>query len=146
LIGVDESTLPDPFLIPVRKGVVITPRAGIAAKLEIAIAPTGSVEGEIHGFEDTPRSGVQIELIDPAGQVAATTLSEFDGYFMFERVPYGTYRLQVSAGAARALGAARDLGKTAQLSKDKSEIQLGILRLRASQVAAAEDGSAGSSP
>jgi hypothetical protein len=146
LIGVDESTLPDPFLIPVRKGVVITPRAGIAAKLEIAIAPTGSVEGEIDGFEDTPRSGVQIELIDPAGQVAATTLSEFDGYFMFERVPYGTYRLQVSAGAARALGAARDLGKTAQLSKDKSEIQLGILRLRASQVAAAEDGSAGSSP
>jgi hypothetical protein len=59
---------------------------------------------------------------------------------MFERVPYGAYRLQVSAGAAQALGAARELGKTAALSKAKSEVQLGIVRLRASQVAAAESG------
>jgi hypothetical protein len=140
LIGVDESTLPDPFLIPVKKGIVITPRPGVAAKLEIGVAPTGEVEGEIHGFEDTPRAGVTLELVDASGQVAATTLSEFDGYFMFERVPYGAYRLQVSAGAAQALGAARELGKTAALSKARSEVQLGIVRLRASQVAAAESG------
>jgi hypothetical protein len=137
LIGVDESTLPDPFLIPVTKGVVITPRAGVAARLEIAVAPTGSVEGEIHGFEDTARAGVELELVDRSGQVAATTLSEFDGYFLFERVPYGTYRLRIAAGAANALGAARDMGKTAVLSKDEPEIRLGILRLRAGQIAAA---------
>ena len=147
VIGVDESTLPDPFLIPVSKGVEVTPRAGIAAKLVIAIAPTGEVEGEIHGFEDTPRSGIELELVDPAGKVAASVLSEFDGYFMFDRVPYGTYRLQLSAGAARALGAARDLGKMAVLSKDTSEARLGVLRLRASQVAAADGGPpTGSSP
>jgi hypothetical protein len=138
LIGVDESTLPDPFLIPVTKGVVITPRAGVAARLEIAVAPTGSVEGEIHGFEDTARAGVELELVDRTGQVAATTLSEFDGYFLFERVPYGTYRLRIAAGAANALGAARDMGKTAILSKDEPAIRLGILRLRAGQVAAAD--------
>jgi hypothetical protein len=143
LIGIDESTLPDPFLVPTKKGVVITPRAGVAAKLEIGVAPTGEVEGEIHGFEDTPRSGVKLELVDQAGQVAATTFTEFDGYFMFERVPYGTYRLQISDGAAQALGAARELGKTAVLTKDKSEVQLGVLRLRVSQVAAS---GAGSSP
>ncbi len=73
-----------------------------------------------------------------AGRVAATTLSEFDGYFMFERVPYGAYRLRIAAGAATALGAARDMGKAAVLSKDKPEFQLGILRLRPSQVAAAD--------
>jgi hypothetical protein len=147
LIGVDESTLPDPFLIPVTKGLVIRPRPGVAAKLQIAVAPTGEVDGEIHGFEDTPRGGIQLELIDGAGRVAATTLSEFDGYFMFERVPYGTYRLQLAAGAARVLGAARELGKTAVLSKDKSEVELGVLRLRASQVADAMTGPpSGSSP
>jgi hypothetical protein len=138
LIGVDESTLPDPFLIPTKKGVAITPRPGVAAKLELGVAPTGSVEGELHGFEDTPRAGVRLDLLDQAGHVAASTLSEFDGYFMFERVPYGTYRLEVSAGAARALGAARELGKTAVLTKDKPEVQLGVLRLRPSQVAAAD--------
>nr|WP_166177735.1 carboxypeptidase regulatory-like domain-containing protein [Altererythrobacter segetis] len=145
LIGIDESTLPDPFLVPTKKGVVITPRAGVAAKLEIGVAPTGEVEGEIHGLEDTPRSGIKLELIDQAGEVVATTLSEFDGYFMFERVPYGTYRVQISAGAAQALGAARELGKTAVLTKDKSEVQLGVLRLRASQIAAAGAGTPGGS-
>lgn len=147
LVGVDESTLPDPFLIPVTKGVVITPRPGIAAKLEIAVAPTGDVEGEIHGLEDTPRGGIELELVDPLGKVAATAFSEFDGFFSFERVPYGTYRLQISAGAARVLGAARELGKTAVLSKDKSEVELGVLRLHASQVAAVASGPpTGSSP
>ncbi|MBO0750023.1 MAG: hypothetical protein J2O44_06300, partial [Porphyrobacter sp.] len=145
LIGVDESTLPDPFLVPVKQGIVVTPRAGIAAKLEIAVAPTGEVEGELHGLEDTPRPGVELELVDRAGKVAASALTEFDGYFLFERVPYGTYRLQLSAGAARALGAARELGKTATLSNDKTDVELGVLRLRASQVAAAETPS-GSTP
>jgi hypothetical protein len=143
LVGVDESTLPDPFLIPMKKGVAITPRPGVAAKLELAVAPTGSVEGELHGFEDTPRAGVRLELLDDEGELAATALSEFDGYFMFERVPYGTYRLQVSAGAAQALGVTRELGKTAVLTKDKSEVQFGVLRLRASQVAAAGAGPPG---
>jgi hypothetical protein len=147
LIGIDESTLPDPFLIPVTRGVVITPRAGVAAKLEIAVAPTGEVEGEIHGFEDTARAGIQLELVDQAGRVAATALSEFDGYFMFERVPYGSYRLQVSAAAAQALGAARELGKLAVLSKDKTEVELGVVRLRASQIAVTGAGPpTGSSP
>jgi hypothetical protein len=147
LIGIDESTLPDPFLIPMKKGVAITPRAGVAAKVELAVAPTGSVEGELRGFEDTPRAGVRLELLDPQGQVAATALSEFDGYFLFERVPYGTYRLEVSVGAAQALGAARELGKTAVLTKDKPEVQIGVLRLRANQVAAARVGPpTGSSP
>jgi hypothetical protein len=131
----------------VTKGVVITPRAGVAAKIEIAIAPTGDVEGEIHGLEDTPRGGIELELVDQAGKVAASVLSEFDGYFMFEKVPYGTYRLQLSAGAARVLGAAPELGKTAVLSKAKSEVELGVLRLHASQVAAAGGGPpTGSSP
>jgi hypothetical protein len=147
LIGIDESTLPDPFLVPVKAGIVVSPRPGVPAKLEIGVAPTGSVEGEIHGFEDTARAGVQLELVDSAGRVVASALSEFDGYFLVERVPYGTYRLQISAGAARALGAARELGKTVVLSNDKSDIQLGVLRLRASQVAAAGAGPpTGSSP
>ena len=139
LIGIDESTLPDPFLVPVGKGTVITPRPGVAAKIEIAVAPTGDVEGEIHGLEDTPRGGIELELVDSAGKTVASVLSEFDGYFTFEKIPYGSYRVQLSAGAARVLGAARELGKTAVLSKAKSEVELGVVRLHASQIAAVTD-------
>jgi hypothetical protein len=140
LIGIDESTLPDPFLVPVKAGVVVSPRPGVPAKLEIGVAPTGEVEGEIHGLEDTPTAGVEVELVDRAGKVVASTLSEYDGYFLLERVPYGTYRMQVSTGAARALGAARELGKTVVLTKDKSQVELGVLRLHASQVAGLQTG------
>jgi hypothetical protein len=147
VIGVDESTLPDPFLVPVKNGVVVTPRPGIPAKLEIGVAPTGEVEGEVHGLEDTPGAGIELELVNPGGKVAATTLTEYDGYFLFERVPYGHYIVRVSADSARALGVARDTGKSAALSEDKMDVELGVIRLRPSQVAALEAGSpAGSSP
>jgi len=134
-IGVDESSLPDPFLVPVRKAIVITPRPGVPAKLEIAIAPTGEVEGEVHGAEDVAKAGVELELVDPSGKIAATTLTEYDGYFLFEQVPYGQYSVRLSAGSARALGTARDTGKTADLSEEKSDVDLGVIRLRPSQVA-----------
>jgi hypothetical protein len=134
-IGVDESSLPDPFLVPVRKAIVITPRPGVPAKLEIAIAPTGEVEGEVHGAEDVAKAGVELELVDSSGRVAATTLTEYDGYFLFEQVPYGQYSVRLSAGSARALGTARDTGKTADLSEEKSDVDLGVIRLRPSQVA-----------
>ena len=147
LVSVDESTLPDPFLVPVKKGVVITPRAGIPAKLEIAVAPTGEVEGEIHGLEDTPRAGVELELVDLQGKVMATTLSEYDGYFLFENVPYGQYRVRLSAGSARALGVVREIANAAAVNDKVTTAELGVIRLRTSEVAALPGGPpTGSSP
>lgn len=140
VIGVDESTLPDPFLVPVKNGIVITPRPGVPAKLEIGVAPTGEVEGELHGVEDTAAAGVALELVGDGGKVAATTLTEYDGYFLFERVPYGHYTVRLSAASARALGAAGDTGKAAALSEKKTDVELGIIRLRPSQVASLEVG------
>jgi len=140
LIAVDESTLPDPFLVPVRKGVVVTPRAGVAAELEIAVAPTAEVEGVVHGLEDTPRGGIELELVDSAGKVAASTLSEYDGFFLFERVAYGTYRVRLSAATARALGTVQDLGKSVTLGPGQTLVQLGIIRLRTSVIAALPTG------
>lgn len=147
VIGVDESTLPDPFLVPINNGVVITPRPGVPAHLEIGVAPTGGIEGELHAVDDAPAAGVELELVGSSSKVVATTLSEYDGYFLFERVPYGRYAVRLSAGSARALGAARDTGKAATISEDKSDADLGIVRVRPSQVAAMDYGhSAANSP
>ena len=97
-------------------------------------------KGPDHGLEDTPRSGVEVDVVDREGHVVASTLSEYDGYFLIERVPYGTYRLKISDGAARALGAQADLNKSFVLSNEKSQVQLGVLRLHPSQVAEAATG------
>ncbi|MEQ8773002.1 MAG: carboxypeptidase regulatory-like domain-containing protein, partial [Erythrobacter sp.] len=49
LVGVDESTLGDPFLAPAVKGIVITPRPGVMAEIAIPISPSGEVEGLLLG-------------------------------------------------------------------------------------------------
>lgn len=135
LLSIDESTLPDPFLLPVGKGLVVTPRAGIAAEVEFAVAPTGEIEGVLYGPEDQPKSGVEVELVDKKGKVAASTLTEYDGFFLFDRVPYGSYRLRVGASSARVLGTVQDLARTATVSPAKTLDQLGVLRLQATTIA-----------
>src|SRR5690606_39892483 len=70
--------------LPIWKGVVITPRPGVPARIELAISPTGEVEGTIDGPQGGALAGVELELVDVEGQVAAKTMSEYDGFFLFE--------------------------------------------------------------
>ena len=103
LVGIDESSLEDPFLAPSTKGIVITPRPGVVAELELGISPTGEVEGSLMSPSGTEQPGVKLELVDRRGAVMAEAISEFDGFFLFQRVPYGEYRLRVAQDAAERL-------------------------------------------
>jgi hypothetical protein len=147
LISVDESTLPDPYLMPRGRGVVVTPRPGVAAVIELAVAPTGEVEGVLNGPEGTPLGGAMLELVDAAGQVMARTLSEFDGFFLFDRVSYGSYRLQLSPDNQAALGASPELAGAIEVGADKPVARVGTVRLRAATtIAQARGPPTGSSP
>ncbi|HSG33058.1 MAG TPA: carboxypeptidase-like regulatory domain-containing protein, partial [Sphingomonadaceae bacterium] len=138
LVSIDESTLPDPYLQPVGKGIVVTPRPGIAANIELALAPTGEVEGEIHGLAGTPLAGVELELVNGLGEVVATTVSEFDGFFLFDGVLYGQYRLRVSESSAVAIGAQQGLG-TVEISRDNDIGRMGIVKLKRDSIASEQE-------
>jgi len=147
LVGVDESTLPDPFLIPSGKGQVVTPRPGVAAVVELAVAPTGVVEGEILSSEERPMPGVELVLIGADGQVVARAMSEYDGFFLFERVPYGRYKLKMSSSSELALGPMGELASGIELNPDKPVGRVGTVRLRPTTVVARARGPpAGGSP
>jgi hypothetical protein len=138
LVGVDESTLNDPYLAPRTRGVVVTPRPGVFADVDFPISPAGEVEGELLSPEGASLAGVSLELIDEAGGVAATAFSEFDGFFLFERVPYGRYRLRVAADDSRQLQVADPLRADVEVGR-KAEIgRMGVIKLKsaAAQVAA----------
>lgn len=129
LVSIDTGELPDPYLQPVGKGVVVTPRPGVTARIELPLAPTGEIEGTIMGLSGTPQEGVALELVDGAGQILATTLSEYDGFFLFDRVPYGRYRLRIKSEVATALKVQSLISDSVQLDKSQDLARLGVIRL-----------------
>ena len=134
LVGIDESSLDDPFLAPSIKGVVLTPRPGVVAEIELAISPTGEVEGSILNPSGLEQPGVRLELVNAQDAVVAETVSEFDGFFLFQRVPYGQYSLRVSEEAAQSLKVAtglstRDGQSRFALNRDEDVVRFGTIRL-----------------
>ncbi|MGB3712741.1 MAG: carboxypeptidase-like regulatory domain-containing protein [Erythrobacter sp.] len=136
LVGIDESSLDDPFLAPAGKGIVVTPRPGIIAQIELPISATGEVEGSILSPSGVQKPGVRLELVDRNGVVAATAISEFDGFFLFQRVPYGRYTLQVGEDSARALKVRTNLslreGTDVAVDRDNDVVRLGAIALEPS--------------
>ncbi|MEM7665389.1 MAG: carboxypeptidase-like regulatory domain-containing protein [Pseudomonadota bacterium] len=135
LVGVDESTLGDPFLAPAVKGIVVTPRPGVIGQIELPITPTGEIEGTLFNPSGVEQPGVQLELIDSRGSVAATTMSEFDGFFLLQKVPYGEYTLRVAEEAATKLAVqstltSEKLVNGLRVNRDQDVVRLGSIKLR----------------
>ncbi len=130
LIGIDASSLPSPLVRPSLPGVVVTPRAGVATQVWLPLVSTGEIEGTIVRAGGSGIEGVDIELVDAANIVRATTRSDFDGFFLFESVPYGNYTLRVNGLSAAAAGIAAQL-PGAQLSQTQPRIRLGTIAVAA---------------
>ncbi|SNS91623.1 carboxypeptidase-like regulatory domain-containing protein [Sphingopyxis indica] len=103
LIGIDAGSLPDPYVQPALPGVVVTPRPGVATRIVLPMRAAGEIEGVVRRGGGNPVEGLSLELVDAEGRVRAATLSEFDGYFLFEKVPYGRYIVRPAKASAAAL-------------------------------------------
>jgi hypothetical protein len=137
-LAIDTGSLDDPFLLPASQGIVVTPRPGIAARVEIPLVPTGEVEAALLDGNGDPLEGVLLELIDARGAVTASSRSEFDGFVLFEKVPYGAYRVRVAAESAAALAGAPEVLGSATVDRAQPVARLGrILLQRATRIAAA---------
>lgn len=133
LIGIDASSLPDPFIQPSTSGVVVTPRPGVPMIIELPLVAAGEISGTLQREGGKALTGVDIELLDKAGRVVKTTRSEYDGFFLFESVPYGNYKLRVKALSANVVGVQQDLPKLAALGKGSPVSDLGIVIARSAQ-------------
>jgi hypothetical protein len=127
-VGVDVSSLADPMLVPAKALQVVVPRPGVPADVEIALIGGGDVEGALIKSGGLGFEGVDLELVDAAGKVVATTRTDFDGFFLFERVAYGSYTIRVAAKSAAAARIAIDLGIRFAITPDKSLVRLGTIQ------------------
>lgn len=130
VIGIDESSLGNPLVRPAVPGVVVTPRPGVFTELTLPLVSAGEVEGSLVRSGGSGIEGVDLEIVDARGNVRATTRTDFDGFFLFESVPYGRYQLRVSALAAQAVGIDQALAPVL-LDRAHQRVRLGALSVNA---------------
>ena len=133
LVRLDEGSLGDPYLTPGTPGTVIVPRPGVPLSVELPVTRSGEVEGLLLSTSGNEMQGVKLELVDQAGQIVSETISEFDGFFLFDRVPYGTYRLRVAPGMARRLEVQAELKAGIRVGQPDEIARLGTVKMVAGQ-------------
>ncbi|NIJ38827.1 hypothetical protein FHR22_003551 [Sphingopyxis panaciterrae] len=137
MIGIDAGSLPDPYVQPALPGVVVTPRPGVATRVQLPMTAAGEIEGVMMRDGGTAIEGLGLELVDAEGRVRATTLTEFDGYFLFESVAYGRYTVRFAKASAAVLRLDPTFTLTAVPGKASPRVRLGTLALKPLRRAAA---------
>lgn len=130
MIGIDAGSLPDPYVQPALPGVVVAPRPGVATRVALPMVATGEIEGVLRRDGGNPVEGLVIELVDAEGRVRATTITEFDGYFLFEGVAYGRYMVRPGKASAAALRLDGALALGAAPGKAIPRVRLGTVVLK----------------
>ena len=96
-IGIDITSLEDPFLSPQYDKVSVKTHAGGLNRVEIPVVPHSDLEGFIYVEENTgarPAYNVPV-LLKNNGEVVANSATESDGYFAFSRIFPGHYKIAI---------------------------------------------------
>jgi hypothetical protein len=126
-VGLDVTSLADPMLVPKKALQVVVPRPGAPAEVQIGLVGGGDVEGALVKSGGLGFEGIALELVDASGKVVGTALTDFDGFFLFERVAYGSYTVRVSSASAAAAKIAPDLGIHFTVTPEKAILRLGTI-------------------
>jgi hypothetical protein len=81
-------------------------------------------------------AGVWLELHDVEGRVTRATTSEFDGFFLFEGVPYGSYQVRIEKLSAQAIEVSQQLGVSAIVDDDNQVAKLGAVVAKPNRIIA----------
>ena len=129
-VGIDRSSLADPMLAPKKALQVVVARPGVPARVDIGLVSSGDVEGAIVKNGGLGFEGIDLELLDSDGAVVGTARTDYDGYFLFEGVPYGSYTVRVVKESAEAIGVSQELKLQAIVDDNHPVARLGTTQLQ----------------
>jgi len=119
-IIIDESTFSDPSMMVAANGFAIAARRGLIQQFDIPVVKGGELDGSIYwlnadGVEQVAPH-VRLNLVDANGDVIATTRSEYDGYYLFDKILPGTYQIYVDTSAGLHRGMVPERFKEVRIS------------------------------
>ncbi len=129
-VGIDASSLSDPSLTPRDALQVVVPRPGVTTRIDIPLVGAGDIEGALVNNGGSGLEGLDLELIDAQGRSTATARSDYDGFFMFERIAYGSYTFRLTTPSATAARLSPLIDASATVSPGKPIARLGPIRMR----------------
>ncbi len=128
-VGIDQTSLADPMLVPKKALQVVVPRPGVPADVQIGLVGGGDIEGAVLKSGGLGFEGLDLELVDESGKVVGTARSDFDGFFLFDRVPYGSYSVRIARDSAAVAKISTELGVRAQVTADKPVARVGGIQV-----------------
>ena len=99
--------------------------------VELPLVSAGEIEGTLIRSGGGAIAGVGLELVDGKGRVVRETQTEFDGFFLFDGVPYGNYSLRIGKLSAQAIGVPMFLSARAVVDEDHQVARLGAVTVGA---------------
>lgn len=105
-ISIDRENNDNPMRESLFDGYEVLPRPGHTTMVELPVVEVSLVEGRLSAQIDgqaVPASRMLVELVAKNGGAVTATTSEFDGYYMFDKVTPGSYTLRVTAPATSVL-------------------------------------------
>jgi len=100
-LDTEKITLDDPYLVATNRYYSVYTHAGSDLTFNLPVQHTGDIEGLILRYQaEQPRGehvvakpGTEIELYDKDNKLVAKTTAEYDGYYSFNTMPVGRYRV-----------------------------------------------------
>lgn len=119
-IVIDETTLPDFTYTRTDEGFSVTGRPGLLQFADIPVVRAGELDGTVYltqaNGEERALAFVNLQLVNAIGETVATTKSEYDGFYLFEKVLPGKYKLLVDPEDLRRQNAAIDVANYLEVS------------------------------
>lgn len=99
----NEDSFEDPSWTSSTPGVIVIPRPGRIARLDLGVIESAEIEGRAEGA-DPLHQGLTAELINSLGKVAHTSVLDGDGIYVFSKVRPGDYTLRITDTTGQACG------------------------------------------
>ncbi len=134
-IYLPARSLEDPYWVARPEGRSFTLRPGATAVADFPVVTTGEIDGTVYLERNGVRrdvARVKVQLVDESGQVVKSVETAYDGFYLFDSVLPGRYRVRIDSAQLARLNLTASPARDAVIGADGTVISGMAFTLRSS--------------